>query len=180
MSEIKPLKDLHSRNNLPETDYVAGHVLCERCSRIRDKSAILKGLAGDDYQPGVFFHSRNLRQLLESSAAGCHLCTILFQRIDLGRVEHQTDDGGGIVARCWSMPLPSAPSGVFCISLRRLNQNGQAATHAEGDYSRIEGLLVAGDYNVLTYPNDIGEAWISEIDGTKRSPAFLRSFPWFG
>lgn len=159
-----PQRSSPEGNRIPETDYVAGHVLCERCSRIRDKSAMLRTLRGDYTKPEVFFHSQNLRQLLESSAAGCHLCAIMSQNIDLGRVEGHPD--GGIVAKCWSMPLQYTSSKVFWITLRQLNQNGQAVIHTESDYSRIEELLAACDYDMLTYSHDIGQAVISEIDGT--------------
>ena len=146
---------------------MAGHVLCERCSRIRDKSAILKSVrthSRDDIEE-VFFHSRNLRQLFESSAAGCHLCAIFSQGIDLRRDEIRTH-GRGIVAIFDSMPLLSAPSPskAFWITLRGLNEVEQAVIQDESDYSRIEELLAR--FGDTTGCLDICMVLVSHIDGT--------------
>lgn len=166
MSDTESLKDLLQRNRLLETDYVVGHVLCESCSRIRDRSAMLKVLSGEEHEPEVFFHSRSLRQLLESSASGCHLCTIMCQDIELGQFGGEGQLDGGMVAKCWGERLqPNAPHKVFWIKLRQLNQSGQAAIGAESDHSCIEEILAACDYNAVTCSHDIGQALISEFDG---------------
>lgn len=165
MSDTKSLKGLFPRNRLPETDYVVGHVLCESCSRIRDRSAMFKVLNGEEHEPEVFFHSRSLRQLLESSASGCHLCAIMCQDIDLGQFRGEGQLDGEIVAKCWGERLqPNALHKVFWIKLRQLNQNGQAVIGAESDCSRIEEILEACDYDTLTCSHDIGQALISEFD----------------
>lgn len=127
-------------------------------------SLLYSGLGGDDNKPEVFFHSQSLRQLFESSAAGCHLCAILCQQTDLEQVEGQPD--GGIVATCWMTLLAPAPSKVVYITLQQLNQDGQALIHTKSDSFSMEGLLAACDYAKLTYGHSIGEALISEIDGT--------------
>ncbi|KAK3392130.1 heterokaryon incompatibility protein-domain-containing protein [Sordaria brevicollis] len=169
MSDTKPLKDLLPRNRLVETDYVAGHILCESCSRIFDRGAIFKRLVDKDHHQEVFIHSQNLRQLLESSAAGCHLCTILCQDIELrghfGGEEGQLGAGSGmVVAKCWGERLqPKTHVKVFWIKLRLLNQRGQAMVGAEGGRDRIEEILAGCDYDAVTCSQDIGQALISEM-----------------
>lgn len=66
---------------------VAAHILCDACSRVFRESKWVQQLAGrasgDDVlnrdHVDIFLHSFDKDQLRKSSAAGCHLCTMIIE-----------------------------------------------------------------------------------------------------
>ena len=77
MSTTPPERTDSKLDPLPKT--VALHVLCDCCSRIAKKSETIEGFADGRLYGDIqhFFNNRDLSYLLKSSAAGCHLCSLL-------------------------------------------------------------------------------------------------------
>lgn len=69
----------------PQPKAVVPHVLCDCCSRIVKKSKMIQALAEDRLpqyeEEEYFFLNRSLTYPLESSAAGCHLCSLGLSRL---------------------------------------------------------------------------------------------------
>lgn len=122
---------------LPQPKTVALHKLCDCCSRIVKKSKIIRRFAADrleqyigvnreyDNVEEVFFHNRTLSYIWESSAAGCHLCSMVLsipshrkarpfvQQIGHGPVGHSVFSLSVQYSLDWSgKPMPD-----ICVSL---------------------------------------------------------------
>ncbi|KAK3402947.1 heterokaryon incompatibility protein-domain-containing protein [Sordaria brevicollis] len=75
--------DTHTTNDEPPG--VRAHVLCEACARIRRESQLISWFSNpncheDEPAPTEredFYHSWNIKGLLDGAASGCHICTLL-------------------------------------------------------------------------------------------------------
>lgn len=83
----------------PPPNTVVPHVLCHCCSRIVKKSNIIQALAADrlheyvdtiesNLKKEIFLHNPNPSYIFESSAAGCHLCSLAIPK----DVDHSCGD----------------------------------------------------------------------------------------
>ena len=98
--------------------------LCDRCSYVLKSDALWRpsslGCNGT-VKYDVFFHSRNVKQLLESAAAGCHLCAqVRKESNDLERSSPDIqNDSARVMMECyWEEPTvgntsPSTPIAVI-------------------------------------------------------------------
>lgn len=91
---------------------VPANVLCSRCSRIINKSKLIRVLlsgdkeqirkeAQENYTNEAFFHSYTICDILASGTAGCHICSIIStsQEIEDHGLDRKDPDAGIIQAR---------------------------------------------------------------------------------